>query len=192
MKLPVSELGLPTRLVNRLKAEGIEIVSDFATSIAGNGTPRSPANVLRGVDEIGKIAVDQVFNALVSFIAALPDTSAHSHERAEVACQPAPAPALSTNVLSDADILRIATEWQTRSCTTTIILNSEILDYSRMLLAAAESAIRADERAQEQKRLADWYAWGDAISERAGYLFFLGTWWADRPWRKHVQREETK
>lgn len=52
--------------------------------------------------------------------------------------------------LSDEQILRIASEWQTRARTSTIILNSEVLDYSRMLLAHCEPIIRAEERAQRE------------------------------------------
>lgn len=54
-----------------------------------------------------------------------------------------------------------------------------------------------DEAAAEIERLAthiqkveDWHRKGDDLlnSKTQGALFTLGSWWADRPWRKRAQR----
>ena len=66
-----------------------------------------------------------------------------------------------------------------------------IAEYEAALLVAYQSGF-ADGKAAERKPLTDkenktlieWKEQGEAIMEQAGVGFWLGAWWADRPWRK--------
>jgi apolipoprotein N-acyltransferase len=53
-------------------------------------------------------------------------------------------------------------------------------------LAALRAALEQQqaEPVQENKTLIEWKEQGEAIMEQAGVGFWLGAWWADRPWRK--------
>jgi hypothetical protein len=51
-------------------------------------------------------------------------------------------------------------------------------------ISALHTALEQAEPVQENKTLIEWKEQGEAIMEQAGVGFWLGAWWADRPWRQ--------
>ena len=62
------------------------------------------------------------------------------------------------------------------------------LEWYRRGICAGEANLRSELVLHEEheKRMEEWRIKGEKLLERKGinFLFLVGCWWADRPWRK--------